>query len=107
MKTTEQALTDLERITIHAKYPLEARREAESIIDGVTSGRHDLAWYRKRAFRGGFELAHRAMAENMRFPDDDCSMCAEGRKTGFAPAHYASIRCESGRHEHCSCDTCF
>lgn len=26
---------------------------------------------------------------------------------GFGPAHLASPRCESGRHEHCSCDVCF
>ena len=25
----------------------------------------------------------------------------------FAPRHKASSRCESGKHAHCTCDTCF
>lgn len=25
----------------------------------------------------------------------------------FAPGHKASPRCESGQHDHCTCDTCF
>lgn len=25
----------------------------------------------------------------------------------FAPRHKASNRCESGKHSHCTCDTCF
>ena len=25
----------------------------------------------------------------------------------FAPGHKPSSRCESGKHPHCSCDTCF
>ncbi len=25
----------------------------------------------------------------------------------FAPRHKPSDRCESGKHPHCSCDTCF
>jgi hypothetical protein len=37
-----------------------------------------------------------------------CSTCdrdPEGRQ--IMPPHDASDRCESGRHNHCSCDTCF
>lgn len=26
---------------------------------------------------------------------------------GFGPPHDASPRCESGKHEHCTCDGCF
>ena len=40
---------------------------------------------------------------------DDCTFCqkliAEG--TSFAPPHDPSYGCESGKHTHCSCDTCF
>jgi len=25
----------------------------------------------------------------------------------FAPSHKASDKCESGKHPHCTCDTCF
>lgn len=25
----------------------------------------------------------------------------------FAPGHKASVRCESGKNSHCTCDTCF
>lgn len=33
----------------------------------------------------------------------------EGKKICdiFAPRHKASDRCQSGKHAHCSCDTCF
>jgi len=37
-----------------------------------------------------------------------CSTCdrdPEGRQ--LMPPHTASDRCESGKHDHCSCDTCF
>lgn len=33
---------------------------------------------------------------------DDCKGCQQG-----GPSHYASDRCESGKYNHCSCDTCF
>lgn len=36
--------------------------------------------------------------------DTDCPVCARG---GMMPPHNASPRCESGGHEHCSCDVCF
>lgn len=37
-------------------------------------------------------------------PTEVCGTCAE---PGMKPNHDASPRCESGGHEHCSCDTCF
>lgn len=47
--------------------------------------------------------------------DPTCRMCQEifypAYKTGitivFAPRHKASSRCQSGKHSHCTCDTCF
>lgn len=49
--------------------------------------------------------------------DPDCKMCIEvfypelgkGRKITdvFAPRHKASSGCKSGKHAHCTCDTCF
>lgn len=33
-----------------------------------------------------------------------CPTCQRG---GMMPPHFASPRCESGGHNHCSCDTCF
>lgn len=45
---------------------------------------------------------------------EGCGRCErtieEARKTGrwpIAPSHNASSRCESGKHPHCTCDTCF
>lgn len=32
-----------------------------------------------------------------------CTTCSRD----FSPAHFASTRCESGGHTHCSCDACF
>jgi hypothetical protein len=49
--------------------------------------------------------------------DPDCKMCIEifysailkGKTLTdiFAPRHKASARCRSGKHSHCTCDTCF
>lgn len=44
--------------------------------------------------------------------DPDCSGCreryaAEDPAMVFAPHHKASVSCQSGKHNHCTCDTCF
>ena len=36
----------------------------------------------------------------------DCTYCQEN-KGQMAPRHFASPRCESGGHNHCSCDICW
>jgi hypothetical protein len=38
-----------------------------------------------------------------------CAYCDREREAGntFFPWHDASAFCESGKHEHCTCDTCF
>ncbi len=40
---------------------------------------------------------------------DGCGECAgyRERKVQFFPNHYASERCQSGKRNHCTCDTCF
>lgn len=42
-------------------------------------------------------------------PEGECVTCDRERATGnnFHPPHDASPRCESGWHNHCTCDTCF
>lgn len=42
-------------------------------------------------------------------PLGECSYCDRERAAGndFHPSHDASRRCESGRHNHCSCEACF
>jgi hypothetical protein len=39
----------------------------------------------------------------------DCDLCkyAMEHRSEPVPYHDASERCESGKREHCSCDTCF
>lgn len=39
----------------------------------------------------------------------DCSYCDRERagNVSFHPPHDASSSCGSGKHNHCSCDTCF
>lgn len=45
--------------------------------------------------------------------DPNCLGCQEfyeyqGKPSSvFAPNHKPSDRCESGKHPHCTCDTCF
>lgn len=42
---------------------------------------------------------------------DACSYCqrekAERRGTSPMPNHFASPNCESGKRDHCTCDTCY
>lgn len=41
--------------------------------------------------------------------DEKCSFCVEQENKGntFFPPHQASENCESGKYDHCTCDTCF
>jgi len=55
--------------------------------------------------------------ESEQLIDPNCKMCkeifypaiAEGKAITdvFAPRHKASSYCGSGKHSHCTCDTCF
>ena len=36
-----------------------------------------------------------------------CTYCDRFQPTEMFPPHDASDRCESGKHNHCTCDTCF
>lgn len=39
---------------------------------------------------------------------EGCSFCEEIKQNGgFGPSHDASNGCESGKRDHCTCDTCF
>lgn len=42
-------------------------------------------------------------------PAGECTYCDRLREEGktFHPSHRASTRCQSGGHNHCTCDTCF
>jgi hypothetical protein len=37
---------------------------------------------------------------------DNCAYC-QANKGQMAPRHFASPNCESGKHNHCTCDICF
>jgi hypothetical protein len=39
--------------------------------------------------------------------DAECNYCVSHYRDSMAPSHYASSRCESGGHDHCTCDICF
>ena len=55
-------------------------------------------WSSDRVSDGGERQARDHEREN-------CSFCQQHGTDG--PPHFASSRCESGRRNHCSCDTCF
>lgn len=42
-----------------------------------------------------------------RRPPGECAYCDAHRNDSMMPSHTASKRCESGKHPHCTCDTCF
>ena len=54
------------------------------------------------ALRGPSDHRHKA-------PPGECAYCDAERASGnsFHPPHDARPDCRSGRHNHCSCDTCF
>lgn len=37
----------------------------------------------------------------------DCSYCILHAPGSMMPSHTASEMCQSGKHNHCTCDTCF
>lgn len=42
-------------------------------------------------------------------PEGECKYCDDQRanKNTFFPPHTARPNCQSGRHNHCTCDGCF
>jgi len=42
-----------------------------------------------------------------RMPKGECAYCDKWGDELVMPHHTASERCESGKHPHCTCDTCF
>lgn len=42
-----------------------------------------------------------------RLPPGECAYCDAHRNDSMMPPHTPSERCESGKHPHCTCDTCF
>jgi len=40
---------------------------------------------------------------------EDCKYCQECKEKGDTamPPHNASINCQSGKKDHCTCDTCY
>lgn len=53
--------------------------------------------------------ALRSTNRRHKLPQGDCAYCDRERADGcsFHPSHDASEDCYSGKHPHCSCDTCF
>ena len=56
--------------------------------------------------RGRIYEARQYIQRRHKLPPGECSYC-DGEKGDFHPPHDASRGCESGGHNHCSCDNCF
>lgn len=54
-------------------------------------------------------IAMRIGSRRHKLEPGECAYCDRERAadTDFHPSHDASERCQSGKHAHCSCDTCF
>ena len=39
----------------------------------------------------------------------NCNYCIKSKESGdtMMPPHFASRRCQSGNHNHCTCDACY
>jgi hypothetical protein len=59
-------------------------------------------WLMSQGFNGG--TRERYVPDTEKYPE--CETCRE-INGGFGPRHEASINCRSGKHAHCTCDTCF
>lgn len=44
---------------------------------------------------------------NYRRPKGECQYCDLYRDDSLMPPHTASKNCESGQHDHCTCDVCY
>ena len=44
-----------------------------------------------------------------KMPPGECAFCDREREAGssFHPSHDATDHCQSGKHDHCTCDSCF
>ena len=49
-----------------------------------------------------FGLSHKRL-----YRSDDCAYCQAHKDDSMMPPHQASSNCESGRYDHCTCDTCY
>lgn len=55
------------------------------------------------AFKGNIERKHQPRLRCV----EGCAYCERNKGDSMMPSHDASSRCESGKHNHCACDTCF
>jgi hypothetical protein len=59
-------------------------------------------------YRDGFkEWLERPPVRTSFVLDGTCKTCEALAKGEMCPPHDASPRCESGKRNHCTCDTCF
>ena len=58
---------------------------------------------------GALTVDERQVIMGRRAPIGECSLCDRARETGdpAMPSHTAKERCQSGRRNHCTCDTCY
>ena len=68
-----------------------------------------MVYQRRRFPRKLFEVEYRPLAtpppRRRRLPKGECPSCDRDGPVG--PSHDASPYCQSGKHPHCTCDTCF
>jgi len=101
---------------IDAHIPSLTDEDAAYMADDVLSREYPPGWgYEDLAVRtcacgvkidGFYEYVDHLKAEFRKAEIDECSLCHEYQGQ-MAPPHFASDRCESGKHPHCSCDVCF
>jgi len=97
---------------------VHAHREAEKRERQAEAERSEkyVTWWVAQ-FKAGRNLTYRDVENHFekgiepkppkRIYVEGCKACAAIGKGGFGPPHDASDSCESGKREHCTCDTCF
>lgn len=67
---------------------------------------YDLDLATREAKQHARQQAFRAELQRVVF-SSSCAFCNEHRQDKTMPPHEASIRCQSGRYDHCTCDICY
>lgn len=71
-------------------------------------GIHAGAWFYGQSFNGRAASEASPVRVERRTYVDGCKTCESVKASnGFGPSHDASYGCESGKRDHCTCDTCF
>lgn len=76
-------------------------------ISHLTASAGDAPGCRPEAVGSPLSMEQQAAQHRYRRAAGECAYCDRNRNDSMMPSHTPSSRCESGKHAHCTCDTCY